>query len=333
MLEKLNSSELLSEDEEIQLEISAQVCQKLIVDSEDVKTNLSEINIVEYLSKLQFNISEIIPKFILGDHINLTDPFLTHVFTFNGFCATFNQLDFEEIFTDKIHEDFKVYSHGRRSNWTLARGYDNPEKPNLYPVQMSYSSTNTFNAILIQNKENIDDQCRPFRRGFEIYFHMPNEILTPFAQSINLNNVNKNNQIQFKAYSFKMSPDMKTYSVENRQCYFNGERNLQFFKTYTENNCQIECMANQTLEKCGCAKYHMPRGKDTRVCNGNDSACILKVDADHDANIDYYSCDCYTPCTDLKYELFSWTDADLDDGSHFLGEHFTVDDLKSEDDR
>ncbi|KAL7011595.1 hypothetical protein ACKWTF_014338 [Chironomus riparius] len=331
LLEKLDSSELTA-DEELQLEVSSQTCHKMTYNSENIVSNFSEINIVDYLSKIQFNKSEIISKFILGDHINLTDPFLTRVFTFNGFCITFNQLDFDEIFTNEIHDDFKVYSHARKSNWTLANGYTYPDEPGLYPIQMSFSSSNTFNAILIQNKINIDEQCRPFRRGFEIYFHLPNEILTPFAPSINLNNINKDNLIQFKAESFEMSSDMKTYSVEARQCYFYAERNLQFFKSYTENNCQIECLSNKTLEQCGCAKYHMPRGKDTRICMGNDSVCVLKVDADHDAKIDYYSCDCYPPCTDLKYELFSWTDADLDDGFS-LGDHFTLDDLINVSDR
>jgi acid-sensing ion channel, other len=39
------------------------------------------------------------------------------------------------------------------------------------------------------------------------------------------------------------------YAPDRRQCYFNDERNLKFFKVYTQSNCELECLANYTLGK------------------------------------------------------------------------------------
>lgn len=44
-----------------------------------------------------------------------------------------------------------------------------------------------------------------------------------------------------------------------RQCYFDEERHLKFFKVYSETNCELECIANYTLSICGCVKFSMPR--------------------------------------------------------------------------
>ncbi|GLG96278.1 Pickpocket protein 11 [Gryllus bimaculatus] len=58
------------------------------------------------------------------------------------------------------------------------------------------------------------------------------------------------------------SPDMKRYTVQQRQCYFPEERRLAFFQHYTQNNCQVECLANVTLSMCECVAYYMPQIKN-----------------------------------------------------------------------
>lgn len=63
-----------------------------------------------------------------------------------------------------------------------------------------------------------------------------------------------------------IKPDMMTtsdslrgYHPQKRQCYFAGERKLTFYKIYTQQNCELECLANFTLINCGCVAFHMPR--------------------------------------------------------------------------
>jgi amiloride-sensitive sodium channel len=55
------------------------------------------------------------------------------------------------------------------------------------------------------------------------------------------------------------SDDIKHYPSERRECLFPSERQLKYFKVYTQQNCQIECKTNFTLEMCGCVDFYMPR--------------------------------------------------------------------------
>jgi amiloride-sensitive sodium channel len=47
-------------------------------------------------------------------------------------------------------------------------------------------------------------------------------------------------------------------ALRKRHCYFAFERDLHFYRTYTQHNCMQECEANYTLSMCRCVLYHMP---------------------------------------------------------------------------
>lgn len=69
------------------------------------------------------------------------------------------------------------------------------------------------------------------------------------------------------------SSGLADYAPERRQCYFNDERQLKFFKVYTQSNCELECLANYTLKACGCVKFSMPRDSETRICTQAEIGC------------------------------------------------------------
>lgn len=66
------------------------------------------------------------------------------------------------------------------------------------------------------------------------------------------------------------SPGIVEYDPYRRQCYFPQEKHLAFFQYYTQQNCEVECLTNHTLEKCGCVAYHMP-SKDFIDVEGNQN--------------------------------------------------------------
>lgn len=55
------------------------------------------------------------------------------------------------------------------------------------------------------------------------------------------------------------SEGLKNYDPHRRKCYLQSERHLLYFKGYTQQNCQLECLTNYTLKRCDCVAYHMPR--------------------------------------------------------------------------
>lgn len=48
-------------------------------------------------------------------------------------------------------------------------------------------------------------------------------------------------------------------SADQRNCFFDNERQLKFFKIYSKSNCEVECLTNITYKECGCVLYWMPR--------------------------------------------------------------------------
>lgn len=54
------------------------------------------------------------------------------------------------------------------------------------------------------------------------------------------------------------SGDLRSYTPKQRQCFFNSDRRLRFYKIYSKNNCESECLANFTNQECGCVKFSQP---------------------------------------------------------------------------
>jgi amiloride-sensitive sodium channel len=108
-----------------------------------------------------------------------------------------------------------------------------------------------------------------------------------------------------------MSPELQKYDVKYRQCYFDGEKKLKFFKIYTEKNCKFECLTNLTLTKHGCVRYYMPRFKSTPICTTKELDAVSYTEIDFEDGLDSNQCDCYPPCNNINYELFSMAEINL----------------------
>lgn len=114
----------------------------------------------------------------------------------------------------------------------------------------------------------------------------------------------------------KITENLEYYSSATRQCYFEGEKELQLFKNYTRSNCLTECLANHTRESCGCIHFSMPRLKNDKMCNLSMETCFemakknltlknmidsLRSSASYD-DLGKVACGCLPPCTSLTYE-------------------------------
>lgn len=64
--------------------------------------------------------------------------------------------------------------------------------------------------------------------------------------------------ISVKPNMITTSENLRHYTPWDRQCYFSDERQLRFFKIYTQRNCELECLSNFTLSQCGCVKFSLP---------------------------------------------------------------------------
>ncbi|KAG5677523.1 hypothetical protein PVAND_007278 [Polypedilum vanderplanki] len=89
--------------------------------------------------------------------------------------------------------------------------------------------------------------CNPFGREFRMFTHIYNDIPTIFhtEKFISWNN---DAIAEIDANLYTTSESMCRYSSDVRRCYFEGERKLQFFKSYSKAFCSLECIANHALK-------------------------------------------------------------------------------------
>ena len=88
--------------------------------------------------------------------------------------------------------------------------------------------------------------CRGPVQGFKILLHTPGEIPRVSKQFFRIP-LEQEVVVSVKPNMITTSEGLADYSPDRRQCYFNEERHLKFFKVYTQANCELECLANFTL--------------------------------------------------------------------------------------
>jgi acid-sensing ion channel, other len=164
-----------------------------------------------------------------------------------GVCYVYNAL--------QVYRDFERTGDDIDDAWTLEGGFKNDTKPvDAYPRTGGRSA---FDIIIgVYNYMN-DGICKGAIQGFKVYLHMPNEV-PQVSKSFFLAPYKHYTQVLISPRVTITGPELRELPVSKRQCYFSDERYLRFFRHYTQNNCEIECLANMTLSKCGCLMFFMP---------------------------------------------------------------------------
>jgi Amiloride-sensitive sodium channel len=115
--------------------------------------------------------------------------------------------------------------------------------------------------------------------------------------------------------------DVRSIRLEKRQCIFQDERKLEFFKVYSKESCEMECLAQEVLAECGCVPFFYIRNSTTRVCDLKGQMCALTASTSFSKHVSggliaEGSCFCYPTCDQVKYDyevLFTKYDAKYDD--------------------
>ncbi|KAF5296274.1 hypothetical protein FQR65_LT10269 [Abscondita terminalis] len=112
--------------------------------------------------------------------------------------------------------------------------------------------------------------------------------------------------VAFKPIIYDASPDIRSIDLQKRMCYFNDERFLKYYRTYSNANCKMECLVNKTIEQCGCVPYHYPKSDETRICHHVNDLCSMRVKDSMEALLSETDekdfCDCLPSCFRLDFE-------------------------------
>lgn len=144
------------------------------------------------------------------------------------------------------------------TNWNIEDGYQSDvNESEAYPYRVFDSSMH--NAMTLVLSITVDNSFRlcTFGVGFIIALHMPDEKVDIYKNSIYMPS-EQHGSISIKPRVTVTSEGLRSYSPQVRGCYFRSERQLRFFKSYSLQKCEIECLANFTRNKCGCVRFDMP---------------------------------------------------------------------------
>jgi acid-sensing ion channel, other len=235
----VDNNETLSQEESTRLEALYQVCE-IMVD----KTDSTEGNIVQTLHNISNGFAELSFCHHMKDKSSFSRYFET-VITDEGVCYTFNMLNYEDLFKEGLSSDLQYPKNVPRSNWTIF-GYENND-PYVYPLRVAISGkNNAFIITLKMRKKDVDTACNG-ANGFRLAFHTPDELPRFASYFLNIP-FNVETSILIKPRVMSTSNNLKNYKPKERQCYFNGEKELKFFKAYTQSNCKLECLTGKLIK-------------------------------------------------------------------------------------
>lgn len=140
----------------------------------------------------------------------------------------------------------------------MENGYENDFDEKNYPSRVFNAKPKNGLVTFMQTFDrDLEYICRGAVQGFLIFLTAPGEtfrtprhpIRVPYLEQV---------EILIKPRLYITSNGLRRYSANERQCFFQSERQLSFFKSYSKRKCELECLTNYTKIQCGCVTFSMP---------------------------------------------------------------------------
>ncbi|KAG5683736.1 hypothetical protein PVAND_013001 [Polypedilum vanderplanki] len=280
--------------------------------------NRTDFNIMKLMNESALYQNEIFKSCTFRNITWDCEKLFTRIFSDYGYCYTFNTLDHNQLFNQEIiSPDFDVFKKtvqfgtNSTSQWSMFTNYKK-NQTTYFPSRAL--KINILGLYTYLNENDTANNCQGTGKVFPIILHMPNEIPTPFHEEMYLE-FGRRKQVTLMIKTYKSTDELKKYLPEKRGCYFEGERQLKFFKSYTKAHCDFECMTNYTLEVCGCVKFSMPRTKGTPICDIDKGDCyynaMLQWPSNHENS--HKPCNCLETCSSIKYSILYERNSQLND--------------------
>lgn len=141
------------------------------------------------------------------------------------------------------------------SGWNLQKGYTNVDYDEKFPFQST--KQDTLNVIFIQSLNGFEYKCNWIDQGIKVVLSTPGEALR-MSQNYFRMPYRQLHAVFILPELITTTERVRNFKPHQRNCFYDDERQLRFFKMYTEINCEVECLANFTKTICECVKFSMP---------------------------------------------------------------------------
>ncbi|XP_063533447.1 pickpocket protein 28-like [Cydia strobilella] len=319
--EALFSSMVNEEEERILLEDAFLVCENFYrYLTPRNKSNESLVNNIVHMSP---DVEEVMLSCTWRGQPVRCGEYFKEVLTSEGVCFNFNALSYDDIFkTNSIQNEYNYLNASTPANkWNIISGYSSPiskrkkkktkgrkakkveDDSEEYPRRGQENGARPdLEILLVENATDVDESCNSLSNGWKIYLQhpadMPQASLYYYAAIPD--------QVTSLALKFSIlntSESLMHYKSEQRQCYFPKDRKLQYFATYTPDNCRLECLSLYTYKRCGCVWYHMPHHNSSEICTAQQRRCVEKAQDDLASNkLKQSKCNCLPSCDSIHYD-------------------------------
>jgi len=292
----------------------------------------SDVNVVDVLLKASLDISDIINLCGISNYWvqkQDCDKLFVKSVTEYGICFTFNMLGHDSVFNQGTSSDFDTFKRTRiAKSWDPEQlmnesRHEDDNEPSTWSLESGYLSDDEFIQPTRANKKQTffigivnginESFCeeREFPKNYKMFLHLPNELPQISYETIDIP-LGTDDHILISADVMHYEDSLKNFAPEKRGCYYEGEKPLKIFKSYTKANCEYECMTNFAYSTCGCIKFSMPRTKDMKVCGCAQNNCAEAIaetfprsyyeNAENKKKFPDYPCGCLPSCTEIKYK-------------------------------
>ncbi|XP_037031883.1 pickpocket protein 28-like isoform X1 [Bradysia coprophila] len=318
----------------------AQVCDSHLTTGYEFNQNTTSEDIFQNLEDVAPTMSDVL--FFCKKRNNPTncDSYFSEVWTEDGKCFTYNIVNSTTLYTTAVTSDLPPIAHNNSDDhWDIETGYNEKATNDIlsYPYRAhSGGSRGAFIVLLNLNSSDFDHLCRGPIVGFKVTMHRPDEV--PFVSKEWFRvPMDQETYVSITPKVTLTADSVKSYSVKSRQCYFGYERQLKYFKTYTQRNCEMECVSDFIIKKCGCTRFSMPRTNSIPICGASMIQCYHKAEDEllrnniRDSLIrsesENSNCNCLPVCTSIKYET-EISHSDFDFKSLFVSYGTSTDEFK-----
>ncbi|KAI5701245.1 hypothetical protein M8J75_007644 [Diaphorina citri] len=210
----------------------------------------------------------------------------------------------DELQTNKLPDSMLTAGSAWESS---RRGFKSNMKFIVPPWRVSGDGDGNSVSIMV-NLQALDflNFCPVSGEGLTTFFHNPSEYPSTLNPRTYLN-PNRMVVVYLTAYTTSTADSLRDWRPVDRGCFFENERQLQYFKSYSQAHCDMECRSNKTLETCG--------GKNTPVCGPGKRDCLFTLSkrfslfengTAQDKKLkktNLEECQCLPSCSEIRYDI------------------------------